>query len=402
MIEDAGLTAVLTQEKLADILPETRAVKVLLDRDAGAIEAMPQSNLDVSTGADELIYVIYTSGSTGQPKGVAMRHGAIRNLIHWQIARWAETSGARTLKFASLNFDVATQEILATLCSGGALVLVSEETRRDQGALIAVLDRFSVRRLFLPFVALQGLAETAAAEKWRPASLREIVTAGEQLVITPALARLVRDTPGMRLENQYGPSETHVVTSWVAEDEQALENRLPPIGRPIANTQIYILDERGAPTPVGVTGEIYLGGEGVARGYLGRPDLTAQKFVRDHFSSRPGARMYRTGDLARYRADGNVEFLGRGDNQVKIRGFRIEPGEIEAVLGAHPAIDTAIVVARDDAPGGRRLVAYLVPSAGAAAPGVSELREFLHGKLPDYMIPAAFVTEFNTHPQWQG
>src|ERR1041385_3711715 len=240
-----------------------------------------------------------------------MTHRALRNVLSWQTRH--NGGPYRTLQFASLSFDVSFQEMLSTWCSGGTLVLITEETRRDTRALLRAIDREQIQQLFLPFVFLQHLAEVIDDGEQLPVHLRSIITAGEQLEITPQIGRLFSQHPNLRLYNHYGPSETHVVTAYQLEDDVDEWSKLPPIGRPIANTRIYILDESGQVAPVGVAGELWIGGENVSRGYLNRPELTAEKFAPDSFTSEPGARVYRTGDLARYLPNGNIEFLGRAD-----------------------------------------------------------------------------------------
>ena len=392
ILQDAHAPVLLTQRRLLEALPEYPGHVVCLDTDWQAIDCMPQTSLPCVTTADNLLYIIYTSGSTGWPKGVAMRHRPLINLTHWQGHATTLSQPARTLQFASLSFDVSCQEIFFTWSSGGTLVLVSEDTRRDAVALLEVLDDACVERLFLPFVALQHLAQVVAdQDALVPAKLREVITAGEQLQITPQIEHLFNELDGCTLHNQYGPTEGHVVTAFTLKGTPETWAALPPIGRPVANARIHILDQHLQPVPIGVPGELHIGGLVLARGYLDRPDLTAERFIPDPFSREPGARLYRTGDLARYLPDGNIEFLGRIDHQVKVRGYRIELGEIETVLGQHAGVRDVAVLAREDKPGDRRLVAYLVPNEGQE-PVIGELRRFLREKLPDYMIPSAFVT----------
>ncbi len=372
MLQDSGAAVVLTHGVLDE-----------LDL-SGERKEIPAPRAD----SEDLAYIFYTSGSTGRPKGVAMRHGALANLIAWQTASLPGVS--KTLQFTSPSFDVSFQEIFSTWASGGTLVLISEEDRRDPATLWARLRTAGVERLFLPFVALQQLAEAARGGLPIAETLREIVTAGEQLRITPALAELFARLPGTRFHNHYGPAETHVVTSYELAGDPASWPPLPPIGRPIAGGRVHVVDRDGRPAPVGVPGELLLGGAGLARGYIDRPELTAERFAPDPFEGEPGARLYRTGDLARWLPDGNLEFLGRVDTQVKIRGYRVEPGEIEALLGAHPEVREAAVVVREERPGDRRLVAWIVPADGAE-PDSRELRRFVAERLPDYMVPSAFV-----------
>jgi amino acid adenylation domain-containing protein len=387
MRQDAHISVLLTQEKFLDEVncPTT----VCPDRDWKDIAHCGTANPVNNITGKNLAYVLYTSGSTGQPKGVAMEHGALFNLISWQIQSWATTKGAKTLQFASLNFDVSFQEIFTTWCSGGTLALISDELRHDPVALLGLLKAQSVERVFLPFIALQQLAETANGEAV-PDSLKEIITAGEQLQVTPPIVYFFSRLEGCQLYNQYGPTESHVVTSYVLTGSPSNWPGCPPIGCPIANTAIYILDQNLNPVPIGVTGELYIGGRCLARGYLNRPDLTAEKFVMNPFNDDPSARLYKTGDLARYLPDGNIEFLGRNDHQVKIRGFRIELGEIEAVLEQHAAVRDAVVLAREDVSGDKRLVGYIVPNQ-EPTPTPHDLRSYLKEKLPEYMVPSAFV-----------
>lgn len=273
---------------------------------------------------------------------------------------------------------------------GGTLVLTTEENRRDVRKLLRHLVDAAVERLFLPPVVLQQLAEAPVDPMLIPTTVREIITAGEQLQITQHIVSLFTRLDDCILRNQYRPSESHVVTELILTGPANGWLALPPIGRPITNTQIYLLDAYLQPVPIGVPGELYIGGASLARGYLNHPVLTAEKIVPDPFSDKPGVRLYKTGDLARYRADGNIEFLGRIDNQVKIRGFRIELGEIEAVLTQYPTVLETVVVAREGMLGDKRLVAYIVHQH-EQAPTITELRNFLREKLPEYMIPSIFL-----------
>ncbi|HEX7239875.1 MAG TPA: amino acid adenylation domain-containing protein, partial [Longimicrobiaceae bacterium] len=390
MLEDAGVSVLLTQERLLGRLPAHAAEAVFVDAEQGGEDpGGPLPPAEVSPGS--LAYLIYTSGSTGRPKGVAMPQRPLLQLLDWQARDWSGPAAARTLQFAAASFDVSFQEIFSTLLSGGTLLLVPEELRTDLPGLARHLDEARVERLFLPFVALQHLAKSAEEQGIAPAALREVVTAGEQLQVTESIRGWLGRIPGCVLVNQYGPSETHVATSHTLPGGAEEWPALPPIGRPIAGTRCYVLDAELEPVPIGVPGELFLGGAGVARGYHGRAELTAERFLPDPFPERPGARTYRTGDRARWLADGTLEFLGRTDQQAKIRGFRVEPGEVETALRAHPGLRDAVVAVREDTPGNRRLVAYLVPHPGAETPRPAALRTFLRARLPEYMVPAAFV-----------
>jgi amino acid adenylation domain-containing protein len=409
MLADSGPAAVLTQEhlgvRLKKISGEARVV--VFEGRQGEVwwEGQPERNLEtreIGLTSRHLAYVIYTSGSTGTPKGVTMPHGALVNLLSWQINnREGSAILQRTLQFAAIGFDVSFQEIFTTLCNGGELVLINDETRLSPEDLLRFIFTKRVSRLFLPYMVLQmlaeGLANVVGVEDQPDIdyALCEIITAGEQLRVDSKILKFFECIPDCRLENQYGPTETHVVSSYPLSKSRSCWKNLPPIGKPIANTQIHIMDEHGQPVPVGVVGELYIGGAGVARGYLNRPALTAERFIADPFSSRPGARMYKTGDLGRWLADGNIEFVGRNDFQVKIRGFRIELGEIEARLAECPGIKETVVMARDDTPGDKRLVAYYTvadtESVDRKGLRAEILRGHLSAVLPEYMVPAAYV-----------
>ena len=388
MLRDAGLRVLLTQSKLREDLPETEAQVICLDEEWEKVAGAEQFNAPSRTTSSNLAYLIYTSGSTGQPKAVAMPHRALVNLVCWQLKRSA-AAPLRTLQFTPLSFDVSFQEIFSTWCAGGTLVLVAEQIRRDPVELLRFLSDAQIERLFLPFVALQQLAEAAEAEEIELQNLREVITAGEQLKITRHIRRMFERLPQCTLDNQYGPSESHVVSAFTLPEEKSEWPELPPIGQPIANTEMHVLDDRMRPIPSGVTGQLYLGGDALARGYLNRPGLTADKFVPHPFSREAGMRLYRTGDLARLLPSGQIEFVGRSDDQIKVRGFRVELGEIEAMLVQHEAVNQAVVVV-EDVSGHKRLVAYVVSHAGVV-PTTSELRSFLAAKLPNYLLPAAFV-----------
>ncbi|WP_445299506.1 amino acid adenylation domain-containing protein [Microcoleus sp. B3-A4] len=393
MLEDAGVQILLTQEKLLTGLPNLTISKqqiICLDTNRENIAQQSEEKVVNPVTPNNLAYVIYTSGSTGQPKGVAMSQSCLTNLLIWQLKSSTVQKG-KTLQFTPISFDVSFQEIFSTWCAGGTLVLISDEMRRDPFRLLSFLQEQEIERLFLPFVALQQLAEVAESQDLVTISLREIITAGEQLQMTRQLKNWLSKIPYCTLHNHYGPSESHVVTAYQLTGYPENWSTLPPIGRPIDNVQIYLLDTHLQPVPIGVAGELHIGGVGLAQGYLNRTELTAEKFIANPFSEDLEERLYKTGDLARYLPDSNIEYLGRIDNQVKVRGFRIELGEIETAIAQYPAIQETAVVAREDVPGRKYLAAYIVSHHQSATTN-SQLRNFLKEKLPEYMIPGVFVS----------
>ncbi|MDE2324401.1 MAG: non-ribosomal peptide synthetase [Betaproteobacteria bacterium] len=348
-------------------------------------------------GPDKRVYVIYTSGSTGRPKGVSMRHSAVENLIRWQIGRTADnhrharlgTCEARgTLQYTPLTFDVSYLEIFSTLCAGRTLVVPQEDQWRDLSILLDLVVANDVGSIFLPFTVLNHLADFAVRKQVFPRRLFEIMTGGEQLRITPAIQRWFSSMPWCTLQNIYGPTEAHAVTTHNLRGDPRQWPDLPPIGRAIDNVTIHLLDERLQPVPAGARGEICIGGVSLADGYLHRPALTAERFV---FLTDGGERLYRTGDLGHWLPDGSLMYDGRHDDQVKIQGIRLELCEVEYLLDQHPDVQQCVVVARD-APVGKQLVAYIVPRSTAAVAGSTGWREFLAGRLPSAAVPSLYVT----------
>jgi amino acid adenylation domain-containing protein len=411
MLDGSGARVVLASTSSAERLPATAAAVLRVDAEREAIAREPAEAPRVDVHPENLAYVIYTSGSTGRPKGVAIPHRTLASMAEWQVPHWGRGAAARTLQFTSLSFDVSSQEIVSTWAAGGTLVLVDDDTRRDGEALLGYLREHRVERLFLPFAALQNLAESAEHADARLPALREVLTAGEALRSTPQLRAFFRANPGCALENQYGPSEAPFVTSHAVEGDRDAWPALPPIGPPTGGVRLYVVDRHLAPVAPGIPGELFVGGAEVGRGYLGRPGLTAERFVPDPLSRVPGARLYRTGDRVRWK-DGSaearecgsaldsarvqrtharpavLEYIGRTDFQVKVRGFRVEPGEIEAALTEHPSVVHAAVVARGDG-AEKQLAAYVVAAAGEEVL-VPALRAHLAARLPEYMVPAAW------------
>ncbi|MYW11844.1 amino acid adenylation domain-containing protein, partial [Streptomyces sp. SID2563] len=358
---------------------------VVLDDLASVTPPGEQSEHDPGVRADprQPAYVIYTSGSTGRPKAVVMPAAALLNLLAWHHRAVGGEPGTRTAQFTAISFDVSVQEMLSALLYGKTLVVPTEEQRRSAELFAHWLDRHRVEELFAPNLVVEALAEAAEEAGLDLPHLRLVAQAGEAMRLGGAVRRFAA-RPGRVLHNHYGPAETHVITAYALPADPADCPQPVPIGRPVDNCRVYVLDEALRPVAPGVLGELYLAGTGLARGYLGRPGLTAGRFVADPHGP-AGARMYRTGDLVRWGAHGELEFAGRVDHQVKVRGFRIEPGEIEAELTAHPGVSQVAVLARED-----RVVAYVVPSDPAAATPAA-LAAYLGERVPDYLVPSAFV-----------
>ncbi len=379
MLEDAQVKAVVTQREVRSDLPEHGARTICLDSDWSAIGRESTENFACDATPQNRAYVIYTSGSTGKPKGVEITHGSVVNFLTSMREKPGMTERDVMLAVTTISFDIAGLELYLPLVVGGRVVIASREIAVDGTRLSQHINN-----------------SQATVMQATPATWRILIDAGwegsKQLKILCGGEALPRELANKLIEksaalwNMYGPTET---TIWSTVHQVSSTEGPVLVGRPIANTRIYILDHYMQPAPIGVPGELCIGGAGVARGYMNRPELTQEKFIADPFSEEPGARIYRTGDLARYLPDGNIELLGRIDHQVKVRGFRIELGEIEAVLREHPALRDAVVLAREDVPGDKRLVGYVV--AAEPPPTTGELRSFLQRKLPDYMVPGMFV-----------
>jgi amino acid adenylation domain-containing protein len=396
MLDDSAPNVVVTNTAVAAALPERHRGRTTLITDDPVVARRIASRAGADIAAherpvlllpDHPLYVIYTSGSTGRPKPVQMRAAGILNLVTWQDPVVPRTEGKITAQYAPISFDGSVQEMCSALLYGKTLVACPEETRRNAEQLVTWLDRHAVQELFAPNLVVDAVCRAADDLGLELPALCDVVQSGEALVPNDTM-RAFFARPGRRLHNQYGPSETHVMTGRVLPADPAEWAAAPDIGGPVANARTYVLDAALRPVAPGVTGELYIAGAGLARGYLGRPGASAERFVACPFGA-PGVRMYRTGDMVRWNRDGRLEYAGRADQQVKIRGFRVEPGEIEAVLSRHPSVARAAVVARADGPG-RRLVAYVVP-AGAAPADPADLRTHLGRSLPDYMVPASFV-----------
>ncbi len=387
MIKNAGAEVLLTQERLKEALPACETELVCLDRDWGLIDKESGSNVSSPVVPDNLAYVIYTSGSTGKPKGVMVSHRSLMNHTWWMQSVFGFDQQDRVLQKSPFGFDASVLEFFAPLLGCSTLVMARPSGQQDADYLRELIRDSRITTIQLVPSLLRALLHAGGFKEL--SSLRRVLCGGE--VLSSDLEQTLLSQTNAQVYNLYGPTEATVDASgWKCQRDS--EGPTVPIGRPIANAQLYVLDAELRPVPVGVSGELYIGGEGVARGYQNRPDLTAERFVPDPFSGEPSARLYRTGDWVRYRADRNLYYIGRVDEQVKIRGNRVELGEIEEELRKHPAVKETIVFVREDISGEKRLVAYVVPTM-IAIDGFStrELRGFLRQRLPEYMVPASFV-----------
>ena len=397
MLEDSQVPVLLTQERLIEKLPEHRAQVVCLDTGWKVIAQNKNENSISEVKPENLVYVIYTSGSTGKPKGVAITHQGLCNLADAQIRIFDVSPNSIVLQFASFSFDASISEIVMTLFSGARLCLGTSDSSLPSQSLIQLLNDHSITHITLTPSTIASLSPRDLP------LLRNIIVAGE----ASSVNLIERWSHKRRIFNGYGPTESTVCTT-MAEYGGDL---ILPVGRPLINIQVYILDNYLQPVSIGISSELYIGGIGLARGYLNRPELTAEKFIPNPFSNEPGSRLYKTGDLVRHLSDGNIEFLGRIDHQVKIRGFRIELGEIEATMARHPAVREAVVIVREECPGDKRLTAYFIPNKRDRPdarslhkslkenfipnkrdrPDARSLHKFLKENLPGYMIPSAYV-----------
>ena len=391
LLEASQAKIVLTQEALLARLP-TLAVEVLcLDRERTALEAESEDKPARLSVPDHLAYIVFTSGSTGAPKGVLASHRGVVSYFTFLAAAYGLGGDDRVLQLASLPFDASLRDTIGPLASGSTVVLIDRVESREPGALLRTIRQRGITAVLSIVPSLLRTLADAASEADPPCStMRIVLVSGERLYLSDCGRARQLFGDGVAVINQYGPTECTMTSSYHRTDPAETGREVALLGRPISNAKLYLLDHGRHLVPIGVTGELYIAGVGLARGYLGCPDLTAERFLPDAFGLEPGARMYRTGDLVRLLPDGNFEFLGRSDHQVKIRGFRIEPGEIEAALSRHSAVREAVVVAWRDGTQDVRLVAY-VSTGRSMRPEPSELRRFLEEKLPAYMVPATFV-----------
>ncbi|MGJ5676043.1 MAG: amino acid adenylation domain-containing protein [Nostochopsis sp.] len=386
MLEDSQPSVLLTQQYLVESLPTHKAKVVCIDGDWRVIANKNTENPPSNITCKHLAYIIYTSGSTGKPKGAMNTHRGICNRLLWMQDAYELTTADSVLQKTPFSFDVSVWEFFWPLLTGARLVVAQPEGHRDTNYLVNLILQQQITTLHFVPSMMQVFLEAEGLEKCQ--SLVRVIASGEAL---PAqLQQRFFNRLDAQLHNLYGPTEAAVdVTFWECKD-CVTNQKIVPIGRPIANIKIYLLDKYLNPVAIGVTGEVYIGGVGIGRGYLNRPELTAENFIPNPFSDKEGDRLYKTGDLARYLPNGEIEYIGRIDNQVKIRGFRIELGEIEAVITQHPAVREAVVVVSEDSGDSKRIVAYVVPQKEQTLT-ISELRNFLESKLPNYMIPGAFV-----------
>ncbi|MEN8176662.1 MAG: amino acid adenylation domain-containing protein, partial [Pseudomonadota bacterium] len=380
MLEDAGAELLLTETDLQPYLPEHDGQRLYLDTAQPAIDTQDQAPLDVPVRPDQLAYVIYTSGSTGKPKGVQIPHRALTNFLCSMAKAPGISADDRLLAVTTLSFDIAALELYLPLLAGGRVVIASRDEAADGGRLIGLIDSCAASIMQATPATWRLLLESG----WQGRPGLKVLCGGEALSRELAEQLLAAD---MELWNMYGPTET---TIWSALEKVSSGTGAVPIGRPIDNTRLHVLDERLALVPVGVIGELYIGGDGLAQGYLNRPELTAERFIPNPFAD--GERLYRTGDMARHLADGRLEVLGRSDHQVKVRGYRIELGEIEAVLHSHPTVQEAVVIVREDVVDDKRIVAYLIAADPESTLDNKALRTHLQQSLPEYMVPSAYVT----------
>ncbi len=387
MTEASSIGVMITSNTLLNHLPSGNYKKITLDN-WNDLAKMPNTNLNLDLPITQPAYVLFTSGSTGKPKGVVMPHRALTNLIDWQLKNTSVHKQGRTLQFAPISFDVHFQEIFCTWADAGCLYLITDELRLNTIQLLNYLEEQKINRLFLPFIALQNLSEIALKSTNDLSNLKEIITAGEQLQVTPALIQFFERLNHCKLFNHYGPTEAHVVSSYELEGAPKSWKKLPPIGKAIQETELYILDEKNNLITNEAEGELFIAGICLADGYLHRDDLTNERFIDN--PSVKGTKMYRTGDLAKRDSSGNIHYLGRIDGQVKIRGYRIELSEIEIVLAAFSGVSQVAVTVREDKVGEKKLVAYLVLQEGIEL-NLKSIRKFIQTQLPDYMMPSAFV-----------
>lgn len=394
MIRQSAIKTVIAQKEYASLF-NSQGIEIITYEELNDLLKQESTvNPEVINQPDDAAYVLFTSGSTGHPKGVVMIHLALTNLLHWQNTKTNLGKKAVTLQFAPVSFDVSFQEFFSTWTTGGCIVMIDDDFRLNAVRLLTFIEEQKIERLFLPFIALQHLAQVAADSNNYPQSLKDVITAGEQLRITSAIRKFFTALPHVKLHNHYGPTETHVITAFTLPDDVSGWMELPPIGTPVSNTKIFLLNNALLPVEIGEEGELYAAGAALARGYINAEELTNERFVKNPFGE---GTMYKTGDLARYLPDGNIEYLGRVDGQVKVRGYRIELAEVESAVEKFQDVMQAVATVREDEPGNKKLAVYVRLMDGKNF-NPAKIRSHLKSILPDFMMPS-FIVQVNDFPR---
>ncbi len=394
MIRQSAIKTVIAQKEYASLFQSSGIKVITFEELDDLLKNESAANPEVINQPDDAAYVLFTSGSTGNPKGVVMIHRALTNLLHWQNSKTNLGTPAVTLQFAPVSFDVSFQEFFSTWTTGGCIVMIDDDFRLNAIKLLTFIIEQKIERLFLPFIALQHLAQVAVESNTFPKGLKDVITAGEQLRITSAIRKFFTELPDTRLHNHYGPTETHVITAYTLPVDVASWNELPPIGTPVSNTKIFLLNDAMLPVEIGEEGELYAAGEALAHGYINAEELTNERFLKNPFGE---GRIYKTGDLARYLTDGNIEYLGRADGQVKVRGYRIELAEVESAVEKLQEVKLAVATVREDEPGNKKLAVYVMMKDGKNF-SPAKIRTHLKAILPDYMMPS-FIVQVNDFPR---
>lgn len=394
MIRQSAVKTVLAQKEYASLFCSSGIEVISFEDLQNALKNESAADPEIINRPDDAAYVLFTSGSTGNPKGVVMIHRALTNLLHWQNTKTNLGAKAVTLQFAPVSFDVSFQEIFSTWTTGGCLVMIDDDYRLNAIRLLQFIEEQKTERLFLPFIALQHLAQVAVESMTYPKCLKDVITAGEQLRITAAIRNFFTELSHVKLHNHYGPTETHVITAYTLPRHVSEWPELPSIGTPVSNTKIFLLNDAMLPVKMGEEGELYAAGDALARGYINADDLTKERFLKNPFGD---GRIYKTGDLARYLPDGNIEYLGRADGQVKIRGYRIELAEVESAVEKLQDVKQAVAMVREDEPGNKKLAVYVLMNDGKNF-SAAKIRSHLKSVLPDYMMPS-YLVQVNDFPR---